>query len=125
MWWTLFVLPMFYGVCVEVLVHLTDLSYLSFVKSIVVSLSQESAIERCLMAIVEIVKDVVESFDGGRLIEVLHTSFVETVHTDYLAVVVSKLSDVIFWNKGLTVGTVNENVVSHLVSNGWGDVYSL
>jgi hypothetical protein len=68
------------------------------------------------MAIVEIVKDVVKSFDCSCLIEIFHTSLVETVHTNYLIVVVSELADVIFWDKGSAIGTVNENVVSHEAS---------
>ena len=99
MWWTLFVLPTFYGESVEVLVHGANLSYLSFVKSIVVSLSQEGVIES-VVTIVKIVKDVVESFDGSSLIEIFHTSLVETVHTDHLAVIVSEVSYVVFRNKG-------------------------
>ena len=42
---TVFVLPTFYGESVEVLIHGSDLSYLSFVKTVIVSLSQERAIE--------------------------------------------------------------------------------
>lgn len=130
MWWTLFVLPSFYGICVEVLIHFSDLSYLSLVKSIVLDLSQKSAIESPFVAIVEIVKDSVESLNRGSLIEIFHTSFVETVHTNYHVVVVSKLSNVILWYKGGTIGTVNENVVSHVASKEMllsvvADIYNL
>ena len=102
MWRTLFVLPTFYGESVEVLIHGSDLSYLSFVKAIIVSLSQERTIES-IATIVEIVKDVVESLNGSSLIEILHASYIEAVHTDNLVIVVSELSDVVLWNKGSTI----------------------
>jgi hypothetical protein len=87
---------------VEVLVHGSDLSYLGFVKSIVVSLSQEGAIES-IVTMVKIVYDVVESFDCSSLIEVLHTLLVETVHTNYLIVIVSEVSNVILRNEGRAI----------------------
>ena len=65
---------------------------------------------------VKIVKDVVESFNRGCLIEILHASFVETVHANYHIVVVPELSNVTLWDKGRAIGTVNENVVSHEAS---------
>ena len=115
MWWTLFVLLAFNGESVEVLVHGSDLSYLSLVKSIVVSLSQEGVIES-VVTIVKIVKDVVESLNRGSLIEVFQAFLVEAVHTDNLLIPVSELSNVIFRNKGGAIGAVNENVVSHEAS---------
>ena len=99
----------------EVLVHGSNLLYLSFVKSIVINLSQERAIES-IVTMVKIVKDVVESLNRSCLIEILHTSFVETVHANYHIVVVPELSNVILWDKGRAIGTVNENVVSHEAS---------
>jgi hypothetical protein len=102
MWWTVFVLPAFYGESVEVLIHGSDLSYLSFVKAIVVSLSQERTIES-IVTIVKIFYNVVKSFDCSSLIEVLHTLLVETVHTNYLIVIVSEVSNVILRNEGRAI----------------------